>query len=90
MSHHPQNRLVHTPYSKLPHWVVPLNARAVNALFGFEHKVPADFLGVVVYNGHKIWCLKSSPPGHRMMTNCPICDKWLTVGCLPQHMRTMH
>jgi hypothetical protein len=68
----------------------PLDATAVNRLFGFN-KVPAEFSGSTEYNGHAIFCWPSQPNRkHRMMTTCPECGKWLTVGCLPQHMRKMH
>lgn len=67
-----------------------LNAATVNRLFGFK-KIPAWFTGSAHYNGHRIVCLPSQPNRkHRMMTRCPDCWKWLTVGCLPQHMRKMH
>ena len=68
----------------------PLDATACNRLFGFN-KVPAYFCGITEYNGHTILCLTSQPNRkHRMKTTCPDCGKWLTVGCLPQHMRKMH
>ncbi len=68
----------------------PLDATAVNRLFGFK-KVPADFTGRAYYNGHLITCMKSQVGRkHRMKTRCPVCRKFLTVGCLPQHMRKMH
>jgi hypothetical protein len=70
-----------------------IDARHVNALFGFPggKKVPALFTGVSFYQGHSITCLPSQPDRkHRMMTLCPVCGKWLTVGCLRQHMKRMH
>lgn len=84
MKNHPLNPLVHN--------LVPLDARHTNALFGFPDgkKVPADFQGNTSFNGHTIMCLRSRPGRHRMFTHCPCCRKWFTVGCLPQHMRTMH
>ena len=65
----------------------PVRAGMINALFGFK-KVPADFSGTTFYNCHKIHCLVSQPNRkHRMMTHCPVCQKWVTVGCLNQHMK---
>ncbi len=67
----------------------PITAPMVNALFGFPNgkKVPANFSDVIVYNDCRIFCFPSQPNRkHRMMTRCPICSKWLTVGCLNQHM----
>ncbi len=71
----------------------PLDAWMVNTLFGFPNgkKVPASFSGCRIFNGQMITCLVSQPNRkHRMMTDCPYCGKTLTVGCFPQHLRTMH
>ncbi len=69
----------------------PITAPMVNALFGFPSgkKVPAYFAAVREFNGAFIQCLPSQPKRkHRMMTWCLICNKFLTVGCLNQHMNS--
>ncbi len=87
------NPLTAAWFPDIPEYVRPLDARFVNALFGFPNgkKVPADFCARRIFNGQMITCLESQPNRkHRMMTDCPYCGKTLTVGCFPQHLRTMH
>jgi hypothetical protein len=55
-------------------------------------KVPADFEGETLINGHRVWMVKSGARGarkHRAMTTCPDCGKVLTCGNLNQHMYMM-
>lgn len=77
----------------------PMRAHDIYRAFGFNHTPPADFSDVKLIGDdgftHRVYFLASGESAifglkQRAITGCPVCGKTLTVGCLDQHMTSMH
>lgn len=96
---HPLNPLTRTFGDNTREY--PIRAHDVYRAMGFNHCPPADHSDTIgwQYDGgrstHTISFVSRAEARalgfkQRALTGCPICGKLLTVGCLDQHMTTVH
>jgi len=76
------------------HWSYPMNTHAMKSVLGLPPKLPRDGLPPRMIGNVKVWVEASSRPEgtnfrrpHRIMSECPCCQKTIPAGRLAQHMK---